>query len=423
MKKTLLMILLSSGIILGRELNLDKAVEMAINNSKDIKISQKDVEISKLDVSKAFKAALPSVTYTGTYTKGEYSREITRNTGTRVQAKEGYYQSIKISQPLFRGGAVLGGIKGAKAYRKVSDLQYISTQIDVRLSTILIYSNIIKYQKDLFALKGSLNELKERHKLQKEQLNLSLITRADILKTENSILTIESQIIGTNNLIDVEMSNLKIKTGIPKNEKVKLVEFSVPEYLTRNIDFQADMNQAMNQSVKALIAKHSVEVQDAGRQVARADMLPKVNAFASYGTAGERTKFKRSVDDAEWQGGIEVSWTVFDFGSSYDSYKIAKLNAEKEKLKEENTKDSIDVNVTQAYLELIRLEKLREAKYKALQASDENYKIDKERYNEGLISTTDFLGSEEQLRNAKVEYNQVVIDYYYAFEKYRSLII
>ena len=423
MKKTLLMFLLSSGIIFGRELNLDKAVEMAINNSKDIKISQKDVEISKLDVSKAFKAALPSVTYTGTYTKGEYSREVTRNTGTRVQSKEGYYQSIKISQPLFRGGAILGGIKGAQAYRKVSDLQYIETQINVRLSTILTYSNIIKYQKDLFALNGSLNELKERYKLQKEQLNLSIITKADILKTENSILTIESQIIGTNNLIDVEMSNLKIKTGIPKNEKLKLVEFSVPEYLTKNIDFQSDMNQAMNQSVKALIAKHNVEVQDASRQVARADMLPKVNAFASYGTAAERTRFKRSVDDAEWQGGIEVSWTVFDFGSSYDSYKIAKLNSEKERLKQENTKDSIDVNVTEAYLELIRLEKLREAKYKALQASEENYKIDKERYNEGLISTTDFLGSEEQLRNARVEYNQVVIDYYYAFEKYRSLII
>ena len=37
MKKTLMMLLLSSGIILGRELNLDKAIEMAINNSKDIK--------------------------------------------------------------------------------------------------------------------------------------------------------------------------------------------------------------------------------------------------------------------------------------------------------------------------------------------------------------------------------------------------
>ena len=53
----------------------------------------------------------------------------------------------------------------------------------------------------------------------------------------------------------------------------------------------------------------------------------------------------------------------------------------------------------------------------------ENYKIDKEKYTAGLISTIDFLASETQLREAKVAYNQVVIDYLYAFEKYRSMLI
>jgi len=423
MKKTLLIFLLSGMALFSRDLTMEKAIEMALNNSKDVKISQKDVEISKLNLSKAFKAALPSVTYTGTYTKGEYTREIASKGNSRIHEKTGYYQSIKVSQPIFRGGAVIGGIKGAQAYRKVSDLQYIDSQIQVRLSTIHTYSNIIKNQKNLYALQGSLKELKERYRVQEEELKLNMITKADILKTENSILDIESQIIGTNNTIDVEMANLRIKTGIPRNEKLKLAEFAVPEYLTRNIDFQADMNQALTQSVKALIAQNSVKVEEANQTAARSDMLPKVNAFASYGNVTERTSFKRSVDETEWRGGIEVSWNVFDFGSSYDSYKIAKLGTEKERLKEEKTRDTIDVNVTDAYLELIRLEKLREAQFKAVQAAEENYKIDKERYDAGIISTVDFLKSEEQLRNARVQYNQVVVDYYYAFEKYRSLII
>ena len=45
------------------------------------------------------------------------------------------------------------------------------------------------------------------------------------------------------------------------------------------------------------------------------------------------------------------------------------------------------------------------------------------KYAAGLISTIDFLASETQLREAKVGYNQVVIDYLYAFEKYRSMLI
>jgi len=422
MKKTLLIFLLSSVILFGRNLTMERAIEMAISNSQDIKISEKDVEISKLNLSRAIKTALPSVIYTGSYTRGEYERDIARN-NTRVSQRGGYYQSIRISQPLFRGGAVIGGIKGAQAYRDVSDLQYIDTQIQVRLSTILTYSNIIKNQKNLYALQGSLAELRERYRVQEEQLSLNMITRADILKTENSILEVESQIIGTNNVIDVEMANLKIKTGIPRNENLTLEEFSVPEYLTRSIDFQADMNQATTQSVRALIAKNSVKMEEAYQTAARSEMLPRVDAFASYGNVSERTSFRRSVDETEWRGGIEVSWNVFDFGSSYDSYKIAKLETERERLVEERTKDNIDVNVTEAYLELIRLEKLRESQYKAVQAAEENYNIDRERYEVGIISTTDFLRSEEQLRNSRVQYNQVVIDYYYAFERYRSLII
>lgn len=69
------------------------------------------------------------------------------------------------------------------------------------------------------------------------------------------------------------------------------------------------------------------------------------------------------------------------------------------------------------------MEKDRDSKGRALEAAMENYKIDKEKYTAGLISTIDFLASETQLREAKVAYNQVVIDYLYAFEKYRSMLI
>lgn len=49
--------------------------------------------------------------------------------------------------------------------------------------------------------------------------------------------------------------------------------------------------------------------------------------------------------------------------------------------------------------------------------------MDQERYDAGLISTVDYLLSESQVEKQKVSYNQVVIDYLYAFEKYRSLLI
>lgn len=433
MKKIWGLLLVLSSSVFARELTLDQAIQMALDNSKEIKISQKDVETAKLNVGIAFKNALPSVIYTGSYTRSEYDRKITveerpsqrLDSGKKreTDAKGGYLQKITISQPIFQGGAILGGIQYANAYKNIADLLYLGSQRDIRLETIQVYSDIVRNEKDLEALISSREELKATYNKQKAQLDLRLITKADMLKTEYSILEVESQIIGTQNQIAVQKENLKLKLGLPRTEDLTVVEFDVPMYLSRNIDFKADLNQALTESIDAMVASKYVDMADAQRKVARADMLPQVSAFASYGVESDRRKYNATMDDAEWRGGVQVTWNVFEFGKSYDSYRVAAISKEQEELREKISKDTIDINVTDAYLELIKLEKERDSKGRALEAAIENYKIDKEKYAAGLISTIDFLASETQVREAKVGYNQVVIDYLYAFEKYRSMLI
>lgn len=423
MKKILGLLLILSSSVFAREITLDQAIQMALENSKEIKISEKDVEVSKLKVGMAFKDALPSVVYSGSYTRSEYDRKIYRHGWeNQVDRKGGYTQTITISQPIFQGGAVLGGIKGAQAYKNISNLLYMGERRDVRLETISNYSNIVKLEKDLEALESSHKELKARYEKQKAQLDLRLITKTDILKTEYSMLEVESQIIGTKNSIEIEKEKLKIKTGLVNDKDIEVVEFTVPENLSRNIDFAKDKEQALTESIGALTAKYYVEAADASKMISRADMLPKVNAFASYGTS-ERTKYNPTIDEAEWRGGVQVTWNVFEFGKNYDNYRVASITKEQEELREKISKDDIGVNVTDAYLELIRMEKERSSKERAMEAAIENFKMDQERYDAGLISTVDFLLSETQMREAKVAYNQVVVDYLYAFERYRSMLI
>ena len=76
MKKILTVFLLMTNIVLARDLTLDQAIDLSLNNSKEMRISEKNLDISKLNVSKAFKNALPSVKYTGAYTVGEHERQI-----------------------------------------------------------------------------------------------------------------------------------------------------------------------------------------------------------------------------------------------------------------------------------------------------------------------------------------------------------
>ena len=423
MKKILAVFLLMTNIVLARDLTLDQAIDLSLNNSKEMKISEKNLDISKLNVSKAFKNALPSVTYTGAYTVGEHERQIlTQSERNYVSKKRGYTQNLKLTQPLFTGGVVTAGIKGAKAYENIASYTYLQSKIKNRLDTIKIFSDIINAQRNLEALSYSEGVLLKRYQKQEEQLKLRLITKPDILQTEYSIEDIRAQMINIKNVIDTNMEKLYIRTGINKSEPLNLIPFNIPNNFSEKINLNSDLKQAIDESLSAKIAEEQVKVASATRMAAVGDLLPQVSAFASYGT-GERTSFERSYKDAEWTGGVQVSWKLFSFGSDLDNYRVAKLQEEQEELRETSAKENIEINVRSAYLNVLSLEKQIASQGKALEVAKVNFELNQEKYDAGLISTVDYLDFENTYRQARIAYNKVLLDYYYAFETYRSLLI
>ena len=423
MKKILTVFLLMTNIVLARDLTLDQAIDLSLSNSKEMRISEKNLDISKLNVSKAFKNALPSVTYTGAYTVGEHERQIlTQSERNYVSKKRGYTQNLKLTQPLFTGGVVTAGIKGAKAYENIASYTYLQSKIKNRLDTIKIFSDIINAQRNLEALKYSEGVLLKRYQKQEEQLKLRLITKPDILQTEYSIEDIRAQMINVKNVVDTNMEKLYIRTGISKSEPLNLVPFDIPNNFSEKINLDSDLKQAINESLSAKVAEEQVKVASATRMAAVGDLLPQVSAFASYGT-GERTTFERSYRDGEWTGGVQVSWKVFSFGSDLDNYRVAKLQEEQEELRETSTKENIEIDVRSAYLNVLSLEKQIASQAKALEAAKVNFELNQEKYDAGLISTIDYLDFENTYRQARIAYNKVLLDYYYAFETYRSLLI
>ena len=423
MKKILTVFLLMTNIVLARDLTLDQAIDLSLNNSKEMRISEKNLDISKLNVSKAFKNALPSVTYTGAYTVGEHERQIlTQSERNYVSKKRGYTQNLKLTQPLFTGGVVTAGIKGAKAYENIASYSFLQSKIRNRLDTIKIFSDIINAQRNLEALKYSEGVLLKRYQKQEEQLKLRLITKPDILQTEYSIEDIRAQMINVKNVVDTNMEKLYIRTGISKSEPLNLVPFDIPNNFSEKINLDSDLKQAINESLSAKVAEEQVKVASATRMAAVGDLLPQVSAFASYGT-GERTTFERSYRDGEWTGGVQVSWKVFSFGSDLDNYRVAKLQEEQEELRETSTKENIEIDVRSAYLNVLSLEKQIASQAKALEAAKVNFELNQEKYDAGLISTVDYLDFENTYRQARIAYNKVLLDYYYAFETYRSLLI
>ena len=74
-------------------------------------------------------------------------------------------------------------------------------------------------------------------------------------------------------------------------------------------------------------------------------------------------------------------------------------------------------------MNVISLEKQVASQRKAMEAAKSNFEMNQEKYDAGLISTIDYLDFENTYRQATIAYNKALLDYYYAFETYRSLLI
>lgn len=422
-KKLLATILFISfnSLLLARELTLEDAIDLAIENGREVKVAEKNLQISKYNMRSAFKLALPAVVYSGQYQMGESARNMGSNNSEI--SKTGYTQNIGIAQPIFQGGAIIGAIKGSKIYESNANLSYVASKRDIRLEVVNIYSSIIKNERDIQAFEASKKELLARYERQKTQFEMKLVVKTDLLKTEYAILDVDAKIDRAQNLIKIQKENLKLKLRIPVTEEVTLKEFTVMNNLTDEIDYRKDLDFARNDSIDALIAKNNVGLADVDKKIKVAEMLPKIDAFAKYGSFAEQKNYRETVDNAEFRGGVQVSWNVFHFGKDYDNYKAAATETEKQLINEDITKDNIELRLSAAYLDMINLEKIKASQFKAMMAAEENFAMDTERYDAGLIATIDYLASETQLREARVAYNQTLDEYYIAFEKYRSLLI
>lgn len=432
MKKIIgIFILLINVLTFSREITLEEAIDLSLANSKEIEKASKNKVIGKLNLNRAFKLALPVLVYSGSYIKTEHTKKdiyigkdtiINNPSILKYPSKSSYKNKIILTWPIFQGGAILGGIKGAKAQNNILTYSYIKEKTKLRLKVIKLYSNILIKKKKLETLKISKLQLSSEYEKQKEKFKLDLVIKADLLKTEYALLNVETEILREENEIFVDNKKLKLELGIDSEEEVRLKEILVPNKLSENMDLKKDMEIAKEFSLVALISKNNLEYKKAEAMVAFSENLPKINLFGEYGGI-EKKEFSDTLKNEEWRGGVQLNWEFFSFGSGLDKFKISKKNSEIEELDNSIVQDNIEINLIKAHSEVIRLENLRKATGNLLKAAEENYSIDKERYKLGLISIQDFLSSEVQFREAKINYNKAERDYFIAFEEYRTLLI
>ncbi|OQY10191.1 MAG: hypothetical protein B6I28_01475 [Fusobacteriia bacterium 4572_132] len=407
----------------GAEISLKEAIEKATKNNYEMKSVKKDIANIKLQKKQAYKAVLPKVDYSGSYAKMQEKMDPTESNSDNL-----YQHSINLTQAIYNGGNMWTAIKIAGIYDGMAGYNLLAKKDEIEIQVIESYVGIIKLEKQLEILKNSLKEIEGNYKKVKEFYELGMVTKTSLLEMEYSKIELESNIIAIENNILISKLRFKNDLGINESEKIELKDLKLDNIKENGRELEEDIKVATKNNLNIKLLEMNLKAQKQNEKIAKSKLLPKINLQFSYASPNKMTgkayELTNSIklDDWEWSAGISFSMNLWDWGSNIDGVSIEKNNTGKMEYSKKQNENNIKLGIRSLYYEMERLTKLLEAKERGVLSAKENYEMEKEKLEEKITTTTDFLAAENRLRQSEIDILETKMDYFVAKEKYNNMI-
>lgn len=416
MKKviSLMLILMASTLWGSEKINLNEALNIAYENNyeyQNVKIDQENIDLQVLE---GYKSAAPKLDYSGGYIATGKDNELGLMDGSESDQK--FNHVFGISQPIYNGGTVITGIEIAKISQELMKYQLTKSKSQLKLEVIEAYLKILAQVEAIKVYEISLEEVKSAYNQAKRKYELNLISKSDYLPLKTKVISIETDLVEARNQGEIYIIQFKNIIGFPVDQDIELKSLKYEKYDLDLIDVNEDVEDALLNNKESRISQLNTDIVEKQEKLSRADLLPQINAKLSYNA--EDRHLNDSSDKWYWTAGVEINWMLFDFGKSWDAYARSKNETKKSENTKRETLDDLRVTIRTNYIELVKLNGKIEAGEAELDATQENYDLQKRKYNEGIISITDYLIYETQLNDIKLSLIKNKLDYYYAYEKY-----
>ncbi|MCS5420934.1 MULTISPECIES: TolC family protein [Psychrilyobacter] len=368
------------------DLDLESAMNMAIQGNPDMRVKKLEIEKNELGETIAKKALLPNIGVSLGY--------------DFIEDEDS--KSVSTSIPIYTGGVLTNNIKLAKLNNKVGLSELEILKLDIREQVISKYFQILNLQKRL-EIGGIVIETLEKQKQRLESLfnGIKLIPKSELLKVESDLLAAQASKFRDEKAMEIATYDMKILLGIDISEELILREFKYENIDVDSYDLESDIMIALANGNRADIEKLRMEIAERELDIARADFKPTVSLSASYNLDGYDLSGYEKVSDDEWRVSLSASWELFSWGSSIDN-----MNRSKKSLKQANIEmnkglDQLSVEIRGRYNEMQTLYMEAETEEKKLDMSKENLRIDTMRYDSGMISSLDYLDSVNRLKDSE----------------------
>ena len=390
------------------DMTLEESVRTALDNNYSIKQQEAEYDSAVWARHQARRSFGPTVNWQSTATKmgGKYN--------DKLSLSRNYGNTLSLTMPIYTGGQLEGAIKAADLAMNANELGLELSKQKVKAATMSAYYQALQAKNQIKVAQDSVNTLTEHLKNVNAQYTVGTVAKSDVLGTQVQMANAEQNLINAKNSYDVAIASLNNVMGLPTDTELNLTDSL--DYNVYEIPLEECTAYARSNRPDVLIADYQVAIAEAGVQQAKAGYMPKVSAQASKSWAGDSPFGSEETDpryqnNNNWTAGVVVSWDIWDNNVTQSKVNQSKAAVAKAEAAAENTRQSGDLEVRTAYLNLKAAEKSINTTQVAVDKAQEDYKIAQVRYAAGVGTNLDVMDAEEKLTQAQTNYYTALYNY------------
>ncbi|MBB4805943.1 outer membrane protein TolC [Chryseobacterium defluvii] len=404
-----------------KQLNLDEAVQLGIQNSKNLKIDAAKIEEATADLLDAKNRQLPDLKLSGSYmrlTNAKVDLKFLGESGASgggemAAPKSVFLGQASLSMPLYAGGRIRYGIESAKYLVEAARLSTENDKIAIAYNVAQAYNNLFKASQSIKVLEENLTASEKRDETFLKMENNGLIARNDRLKANLQTSNIELQLLEARNNYHIANINMDLLLGLPQTTELE----TDPQYIeetedTKPVDYYVNEAQQNRKDLQALDQQRKAA--QLGTKAAKAENYPTVALTGGY-IAADAPKFITIYNAVNV--GVGVSYNLANLWKQNSALKQSHARELQLEATNELLNDNIRLEVNREY-QNAGYSKQRIAVFEksAIQAN-ENYRITKNKFDNGLATMTELLDADAAQISANVGVINAKADAVLAYRK------
>jgi Outer membrane protein len=391
--------------------DLRHAVEYGLANNPTMVSARAQLLGSEYAQKSAQADFLP--TATASYGFLSYDRQ-PRSGGVPTADQTGWYGQLNLHQPVFTGFKLLSTYQKAKLAKEQNEAQLTQTELALISAIQTYYLSHLKAKMDVKSANDSVERLQSQLKVTQAFFEVGLKPKLDVLQAEVDLATAQQTQLTSKNSLDTTRAKLNSLLNLPLEAPVEYV--GELTYSPFSQDLASCLNQAYKNRPDILIGIKSVAMAEKDQTIAGSAFYPQVDAEYNYYKKGDApglqdSKYLSAQNKEYWTVGANASWTFFQWGSTYNSYKSSGETVNKLRADLENTRLGAGFEVKQYLLSQREAADRIDVARKSVETARESYRMALARYQAQVGTNTDLLTAQASVSSSEASLSQALADY------------